>query len=45
MFVRIHFDAALLFPVIVIMTSIAVTLKRVLRFRRQYAVGFEWALY
>ena len=45
MFVRIHFDAASLFPVIVIMTSIAVTLTRLRRFRRQYAVAFEWALY
>ena len=36
MFVRIHFDASSLFPAMVIMTSIAVTLKRLRRFRRQY---------
>ena len=42
MFVRIHFDAASLFPVMVIMMSIAVTLKRLHRFSRQYSVALEW---
>ena len=41
MFLRIHFDAASLFPGMVIMTSIAVTLKRLRRFRRQYGVALE----
>ena len=45
MFVRIHFDAASLFPAMVMMTSIAVTLKRLRRFRRQYGLALEWALY
>ena len=36
MFVRIHFDAASLFPAMVIMTSFAVTLKRLRHFRRQH---------
>ena len=43
MFVRIHFDAA--FPAMVIMTLIAVTLKRLRCFRRQYGLALEWALY
>ena len=45
MFVRIHFDAASLFPASVIMTSIAVTLKCLRRFRRKYGAPLEWALY
>ena len=43
-FVRIHFDAASLFSAIVFMTSIAVTLKRLRRLRRQYGVALEWVL-
>ena len=45
MFVRLHFDAASLFPAMIIMTSIAVTLKRLRRFRREYGIALEWALY
>ena len=45
MLVRIHFDAASLFPAMVIVTSIAVTLKRLCRFSQQYGVALEWALY
>ena len=45
MFVRIHFDAASLFPAMVIMTSIAVTLKRLHRFRKKYGIVLERALY
>ena len=39
MFMRIYFDAASLFPAMVIMTSIGVTLKLLRRFRRQYGVA------
>ena len=45
MFVHIHFDAVSLFPAMVIMTSIAITLKCLHRFRRQYGLALEWALY
>ena len=45
MFVRIHFDAASFCPAMVIMTSIAVTLKRLRRFERQYGLALEWMLY
>ena len=46
MFVRIHFDAASLFLAMVILTSIALTLKRLRRFfRRQYGLALEWVLY
>ena len=41
MFVLIHFDAASLFPAMVIMTSKIVTLKRLRRFRRQFGVTLE----
>ena len=42
MFVRIHFDAASLFPAMVIMTSIAIALKRLRHFRRQYGLALEY---
>ena len=45
MFVRIYFDAALLFPAVVIMMLIAVMLKHLRHFRRQYGITLEWALY
>ena len=45
MFVRIHFDAASLFSAMVIMTSIAVTLKSLRHFRRQSGFALEWTLY
>ena len=41
MFGRIHFYAASLFPAMVIMTSIAVTLKHLRRIRKQYDDALE----
>ena len=45
MFVSIYFDAASLFPAMVIMMLIVVTLKCLCPFRRQYGVALEWSQY